>query len=136
MNDKKEEVYREGCDESKEAPEENVVSLAKENLDEPDPENAKPQEEPQPENEQEVVPDTAFLIIRHTDGRVEATTTLPGFQMQRQAGLRDLRDISHSLYLDVCTTMNGRVTAHEAANSLQQAMVKQQISKIAQGMKK
>lgn len=140
MDDQK-TPYREGCDETEDETEvcPSPVSLVSEEgapgegeapTDEPEP------SEDAPETEPEIVPETAFVILKHTDGRVEATTTLPGFKMVRQAGLRDLRDISHALYLDVVTTIQGKVTAQESANALQQAMVKQQIAKMTQGMKK
>lgn len=151
MGDVPEKPYREGCDEgmpqqeekppmvprivSDEEIEEAESDELKESGQEQETESTE-QEEAQPEDENKVIPETAFLIVKHVDGRIEATTTLPGFQMQRQAGLRDLRDITHGLYLDVMSTIQGKVVAQEMGSSLQQAMVKQQISRMAQGMKK
>jgi len=140
MKAKKEEPYREGCDETvpqeqekvetQDDSEGEVVDLPQKKED--------PVEETGAQEEPKMVPipDTAFLVLRHSDGRIEAVTNLPGINTSRVADLRDIRDISHSLFMDVSTTIYGKVTAREAASSLQQAVLKQQINKMAGAMKK
>lgn len=146
MVDKKEEPYREGCDDSlpqeKESAADTEESLEEDKVTPIS--SSKEDEQPTTEDEQMTteeedrgpLPDTVFLVVRHLDGRIEAATNLPGFKSTRVADLRDIRDISHALYTDVSTTIHAKITAREAAAGLQQAMMKNQISKMTQNLKK
>ena len=160
MSDVPKKPYREGCDDAvpqqgdssstgpQLVPDEEIAAEEEGHKEsgigpdmDPSPDREPSQEEaPPPEQgpgpEQEIIPETAFVVVRHTDGRVEATTTLPGFKMQRQAGLRDLRDISHALFLDVSTTIQSRVSAVETSKAFQKAAIDRQISQMTQGLKK
>ena len=86
-------------------------------------EESKVVEIPSPEKEQPVEKDksatvTAVLLALFEDGRMEASTKLPGIPMQRQADLRDIRIMCRSMYDDVSMTLNGQATAHETANAM------------------
>jgi len=76
------------------------------------------------------IPITAFLVIVHQDGNVEAATSIPGIQKLRQASLRDVRDTCHALYSDIQSTFTARATSLEVTNSLKQAMAAKQIAGI------
>jgi hypothetical protein len=144
MSDK-EKTYREGCDESVPKNEE-TEKPALEAVPEPTAEVSETpvEEEVLPardadSEEAEVstkdVPETAFLVMRFSDGRVEAATTLPGLAVKRQADLRDIRDIAHSLFVDADTTITSKATATEVVAAQKQAIIKQQVASMMAGNK-
>ena len=142
MTDKKEEPYREGCDDTVPQEKEDDSKMesgmsSEENkvVDEPKTPRL-PSSEKTLSGKGAPIPDTAFLVIRHLDGRIEAATSLPGLDTVRQADLRDIRDIAHALYEDVSTTIKGKVTAREAQAVFQKSMMQGQIAKMTQNMKK
>lgn len=74
------------------------------------------------ESEEKPIPATAFVVILHQDGRIEAGTNLENMPMLRQANLRDIRDMSSALSKDVETTMTAQACAGMVSQGIAQSM--------------
>jgi hypothetical protein len=99
--------YREGDDELKEEVKEEVVETPKEEV---------------AETTQEVIPNTGFFVIAYADGRVDVSVEIPGLQVDHQPSMREIRDIAHSLYLD----LSGSISANQFGQQWQKALMEAQ----------
>ena len=68
---------------------------------------------------QQTIPNTGFFVIQYPDGRVDVSVDIPGLEVDHQPGMREIRDISHSLYLD----MNNMIHANQFGSQFQKALV-------------
>lgn len=142
-----EKPYREGDDPETEpasAPEVGVqvtkVTVAGDG--DAEPEEGTPEEPVDaPEGEEgdepaEAVPVTAFLVVVHDAGRVDAVVGLPRdvFPRQRDATLRDVRDASVGLAMDSIVTMVVGGTSEAVGKSMAKAAEAHMVQRMRQQM--
>lgn len=64
----------------------------------------------------------AVLIVMKSDMTLEITSDLQGIKVQRKPSLRDVRDMCHSAYCDLQSTMVGKVAAENTVQSIRNTL--------------
>lgn len=73
----------------------------------------------------------SVLLVQRPDGVIEATTNLPGIVTTRTATLRDVRDMCHSMFCDLQSTMVAQNSAQETTGAFNKLLQKQAAAKSA-----